>query len=285
MTRRASGPSRWVPRIWILPALIFTAILGLTAADVFSRSLVLDLVAWWPVWLGLIVLVALFGRLRLGRLKLGGLASILVAAVLVTFTAGHVVGWPLNPSATRYLVGPEAAGVEAADLTAVVAGELRVASGSAFLYEVDPLGRGGSVGLPSAVERSIGDMISVVLEAPSDPGFDTSAGWAVSLSESPRWALTLGGDVDLDLTGMSVESLGVDGSGSIRLGAADDMVLVDVAGAFSIDVPVGVAVRVVGDAQVPASWTETSDGWRSPDDGFGWVITVPPGSAVSIAQS
>lgn len=285
MTRRASGPSRRVPRIWILPAVIFTAILGLTAADVFSRSLVLDLVAWWPVWLGLASVVALFGRRRVGRLRLGAMASVLVTAVLLTFAVGHVRGWPLNPSANRYLVGPEASGVEHAELTAVVVGELRVVSGSSFLYEVDPLGGGGSVGLPSALERSVGDTISVLLEPPPVPGFDTSAGWLVSLSNAPRWSLSLGGEVDVDLTGLSVEGLSVDGSGYIGLGTTQDTALVDLDGAFTIEIPVGAAARIVGDAQVPANWTETSDGWRSPDDGFGWVITVPSGSVVSIAQS
>lgn len=285
MTRRASRPSRRVPRIWLLPALVLTAILGLTAIDVFSRSLVLDLVAWWPVWLVLVVITVFFGRRRLGRLRVGGLVSILVAAVLVAFTIGHIGGWPLNPSSTRYLVGPEASGFAVAELTSVVVGELRVTGGSEFLYEIDPLGRGGPVGIPSAVERSIGDMVSVVLEAPRNPGFDTSAGWDIALSRDPRWALILGGEVDLDLTDLIVDNLAVQGSGFIRLGPAADTTLVDVEGAFTLVVPGDTPARIIGDAQVPASWRETSEGWRSPDEGLGWVITVPPGSVVSINQS
>ncbi len=285
MNRRASRPSRRIPRIWLLPALTLTAILGLTAADVFSRSLVLDLVAWWPAWLGLVAIVALVGRRRVGRLRVEGLVSILVAAALVTFTVGHIQGWPLNPSSTRYLVGPEASGYDVVELTALVTGELRIMGGSEFLYEVDPAIRGGEVGIPSAVERSIGGLISVVLEAPANPGFDTSAGWDLTLSNDPRWALTLGGDVDLELTELAVDSLDVEGSGLIRLGAVGDTALVAVDGAFTVEVPAGSSARVVGNAQVPPTWTETSDGWRSPDDGFGWVITVPSGSVVSIDQS
>ena len=285
MTRRASRPSRRVPRIWLLPALILTAILGLTAGDVFSRSLVLDLVAWWPVWLALIILVALFGGRRIGRLRLGGLASILVAAVLITFTFGHVRGWPLNPSSNRHLVGPEVSEYTEAELSAALNGELRLAEGSGFLYEIDPLGHGGVVGIPSAVERSVGNMISVALEEPSDPGFDTSAGWDVSLSSQPSWTLVLSGDLELDLANLMVDQLDVKGSGQVRLGTAEDTVLVEVQGAFAFDVPAASPGRVIGDAQVPEGWVETSDGWRSPNEGLGWVINVAPGSVVSIDQS
>ena len=285
MTRRASRPSRRVPRIWLLPALILTAILGLTATDVFSRSLVLDLVAWWPVWLGLSIVVALFGRRRIGRLRLGGLASIIVAAALVTFTFGHLRGWPLNPSSTRHLIGPEVSEYAEAELSAAVRGELRLSAGSGFLYEIDPLGGGGPVGIPTAVERSVGSMISVSLEEPSDPGFDTSAGWDVTLSTQPTWTLVLEGDVDLDLAGLMVDQLDVRGSGLVRLGETEDTTLIEVEGAITIEVPGATPTRVIGDAQVPGGWVETSDGWRSPVEGLGWVINVPPGSVVSIDQS
>ena len=284
MTRRASRPSRRVPRIWLLPALILTAILGLTAADVFSRSLVLDLVAWWPVWLALIIVVALFGGRRIGRLRLSGLASILVAAVLVTFAVGHLGGWSLNPSSTRHLVGPEVAEFTKAELAADMSGELRLSGGSPFLYEIDPLRRGGGVGIPSAVERSTPNSISISLEAPSDPGFDTSAGWDVTLSNQPTWTLILAGDLELDLSDLMLDQLEVIGSGLVRLGEAGDTVLVGVEGAFAIEIPVASPCRVIGDAQVPEGWVETSDGWRSPNEGLGWVIDVSPGSVVSIDQ-
>lgn len=285
MTRRAARqPARGLPRIWLLPALILTVVLGLTAADFFSRSLVLDLVAWWPAWLLLVLVSAVFGRRRVGRLRVGGLVSILVSAVLVLFVVAHVSGWPVNPSATRYLVGPDPAGFEEAEIIALVGGQLRVADGSSFLYEVDPMPGGGSVGMPSAIERTIQGTVSVRLDSPADPGFDTSAGWDLSLSPLPRWALVLGGEVEADLTGLTVDSLDLSGAGRVGLGVVTRSTVLSVEGAFRLDVPGDVPVVVFGDARVPDSWIETSDGWRSPTEGEGWVVTISPDSVVAIDQ-
>lgn len=284
MTRRAARRSRGIPRIWLLPALILTAILGLTAADVFSRSLVLDLVAWWPVWLLLGILVAVAGRRRIGRVRVGGIASILVAATLIAFIVGHLNGWPINPSATRYLVGPPPGSFSQAELVAAIDGELRVRPSSEFLYEVDPLTGGGDIGTPAAIERSVEDSISVTLEEPANPGFDTSAGWEVQLSTGPIWALALAGNIEADLSGLNVEELDLTGRGNLSLGAAGETSLVVVEGAFNLSVPAGVPAQVVGSASVPESWSQTSDGWAAPADGDGWVISVPSDSSVSIVE-
>lgn len=284
MTRRAARRSRGIPRIWLLPALILTAVLGLTAADVFSRSLVLDLVAWWPVWAVLALVVAVAGRRRIGRVRVGGIASVLVAATLIAFIVGHVNGWPTNPSTSRFLVGPPATGISEAELVVSIDGELWLRPGSDFLYEVDPRSGGGEIGIPSAVERSVEDSISVTLEQPADPGFDTSSGWDVRLSTSPTWALELAGDIEADLATLSVEKLDLTGTGNLSLGTAPGVSLVVVQGAFNFTVPSGVPARVVGSASVPESWIETSDGWVSPDGGNGWVISIPSGSAVSIVE-
>lgn len=284
MTRRAARRSRGIPRIWLLPAVILTSVLGLTAANVFSRSLVLDLVAWWPVWVLLAIVVAVAGRRRIGRVRVGGIASILVATTLVAFVVGHLNGWPINPSASRFLVGPPAAGLAEAEIIASIEGELRVVPGSDFLYEVDPLRGGGSIGIPSAIERSVEDSISVILEQPADPGLDTSSGWEIRLSTSPRWGLELAGDIEAELAGLNVEELDLVGQGNLVLGLAPGVSLVTVEGAFNFTVPSDAPVRVVGSASVPESWSETSDGWVSPNGGSGWVISVPSGSSVSIVE-
>lgn len=284
MNRRAARRSRGIPRIWLLPALIFTGILGLTAVDVFSRSLVLDLVAWWPAWLLLVIVVAVAGRRRIGRVRVDGIASIVVAGTLVAFIVGHVSGWPINPSASRFLVGPPAGDVQEAELVASIDGKLHVGAGSDHLYEVDPLPGGGEVGIPSAIERSVEDSVSVTLEQPVDPGFDTSSGWEINLSTGPRWALALTGDIEADLSGLMVEGLDLSGRGNLSLGTAREVSLIDVEGAFNFSVPSGIPARVVGNAAVPESWSETSDGWVAPAGGEGWVVTVPPGSSVSIVE-
>lgn len=284
MTRRAAGRRRGVPRIWLLPTLIFTAILGLTAADLLSRSLVLDLVAWWPVWLLLAVVAVAAGRRRIGRVRIGGVVSIFVGAALVAFIVGHLNGWPINPSATRYLVGPQADPYAVAEMVAVIDGDLRIGVGSGFLYEVSPLPGGGSVGTPSATEQISEESISVSLEAPQVPGFDRSSGWDISLSGSPSWSLVLGGDVEADLTGIEVSSLDLTGVGHVTLGRVGENTLVEVDGAFVFRIPPEVPAQVTGTAQVPDSWTGTGDGWRSPAEGTGWIISVPPGSVVSVDQ-
>lgn len=284
MTRSAARRSRGIPRIWLLPALILTAVLGLTAANTFSRSLVLDLVAWWPVWVLLAIVVAVFGRRRIARVRVGGIVSILVAASLIAFVVGHLNRWPINPSTSRFLAGPQASSFAEAELVASIDGQLRVEPGSDFLYEVDPLSGGGEIGIPSAVERSVEDSISVTLEQPADSGFDTSSGWEVRLSASPRWDLELAGDVEADLAGLSVEELNLTGRGNLALGTPPGVSLVFVEGAFNFTVPPEAPARVVGRASVPESWSETSDGWISPNGGSGWVISVPPGSSVSIVE-
>ncbi|MCZ6737309.1 MAG: hypothetical protein O7B77_04970, partial [Actinobacteria bacterium] len=59
MTHRVAGSGRGVPRFWLLPIGVLIGMLGVTAADILSRSLFLDLAAWWPVWLAFIVLAFL----------------------------------------------------------------------------------------------------------------------------------------------------------------------------------------------------------------------------------
>ncbi len=159
-----------------------------------------------------------------------------------------------------------------------------MSGGSEFVYEVDPVAGGGDIAIPMAEERTIEDQISVQLEQAPDPGFDRFAGWSVTLSSGPLWTLDLGGTLSADLTGLRVRQLDVAGAGTVKLGAAEAAVPVEVDGAFSVGVPVGAPVTVTGTAQVPSSWEQTPDGWRSPVGGVGWVISVPEGSIVSIEE-
>lgn len=282
MTHRATGALRGVPRIWLLPVALLATILGLTLLGVFSTSLILDLAAWWPVWLLLALIVVLAGGRRIGRVRVDGLVPILIAVVLVVFVLAHLSRWPLNPSASRYLAGPPAGGHSQAELTAFVNGVLVISGGSSFLYEVDPLPEGGEVGVPSAVESVVAESISVELIEPTDPGFLSFSGWEIALSKAPRWSFALGGELVADLTGVHVDELAVTGSGKVSLGVPDTASQVTIDGAFIVAIPVGVPATVVGMAQVPSTWEQTSDGWRAPVDGLGWVISVSEGSVVSI---
>ncbi len=284
MTRRAARPRRGVPRVWILPVVALLLILIAISIGLLSRSVLVDLLSWWPVWLLLIGLALLARGRRWGRLRPSALIAILSVLSLGAFLTGHIRAWPIMPSASIGLNGPQAGSVVTGALSARISGPLEVGSGqSGFLYAVEPVRSGGDVGPPVAVEQLQGPNISVALEPSPDPGLYTFAGWALDLDEAPTWSLSLAGEVQADLTRVALSSLQIDGGGSVSLGTASANTVVTVSGTFDIALPPGTPARVVGDAIVPAGWTTSDDGFRSPTPGEGWVISVGEGSSLTIS--
>ncbi len=281
MTHRAAGSGRGVPRLWLLPIGILTGMLAVAAAGILSRSLVLDLAAWWPVWLIFIVMAVLVRRWRVSRVRVAGLVPLLATAALLALLAGHLQGWPVMPSSSSRLIGP-VEGSPTASLSAQIDGTVRIASGGEFLYEVEPVRLGGEIGIPEAIEQVQESSISVILQPPSDPGFYAFAGWNIVLSSSPTWTLALQGEIDADLSGLQVTEMQLGGDGVVRLGPVSEPTPATISGEFELIVPDGVAVRVVGEAVVPENWQQLSDGWRGPTPGDGWVISVPAGSSLSV---
>lgn len=284
MTYLAVGFGRAFPRSWLLPIGALTVLLGVAASGRLSRSIVADLLAWWPVWLGLAVAAVLFRHRRVGQFRVAGTIPLIALFFVGLFTWGHLAGWSLMPSASQRLVGPEADEFSEASLQAAVDGAIEVRGGSDFLYLVEPVMRGGGVGIPGASEQVADSSISVMLQAPDDPGLYTYAGWDLMLAESARWSLSLDGAVDADLSTLTVDELTVDGSGEVRLGATDVETSVKVNGSFRVIVPAGAPARVIGTAAVPVSWTLDGQGAVSPVTGSGWVITVEPDSNVTISE-
>jgi len=283
MTQTASGSSRGGLRAWLLPMVVVFGILVYAALGWLSRSVVIDFIAWWPAW----VLIAGFAILtrgrRLGRVRLPGLGPLIALAALGAFLACHLMGWDAMPSSSASLVGPASDSVRTAAISARIDGKLDVGLGeTGFLYAVVPIRTGGETGLPEAVERTQGESVAVVLEPVADPGFYTFAGWSLELDPSPAWALSLGGELSADLTSVRVTELQIEGGGSVRLGTSMAETPVSVSGDFVLEVPGGSAVRVVGRAEVPDGWTETSDGWDSPAGAGGWVISVSEGSTLAV---
>lgn len=281
MTHRAAGSGRGVPRLWLLPVGVLTGMLAVTAVGTLSQSLVLDLAAWWPVWLIVIVVALLGHRWRVGRVRVAGLVALLATAALLALLAGHLQGWQVMPSSSSRLIGP-VEGSSTASLTAQIDGVVRIASGGEFLYKVEPVRLGGEIGIPESVEQVQESSISVILQPPSDAGFYAFAGWNIVLSATPTWALLLRGEIDADLSGLQVAELQLGGDGVVRLGSVSQPTPATILGEFQLIVPNGVAVRVVGEAVVPENWQQMSDGWRGPTSGDGWVISVPPGSSLSV---
>lgn len=281
MTHRAGRPGTGIPRIWLLPILGVTVLLGVTAAGVLSRSVILDLVAWWPVWLLVAILTFLARGKRLGRVKVPGLVPLLATAALVVFVVGHVQGWQAMPSTTRALVGPPLDSIQSASLAASIDGEIRVERGGDHLYQVRPIRTGGSFGLPDAIEESQESLTSVRLVASAEPGFHSFGGWDILVNPYPTWSLSLRGHVEADLRGLRVTEADISGEGMVMLGTVETTTPVELSGVFELTVPEGVPVRLVGRAAVPTTWKKLSDGWRGPTVGQGWVVTIADGSSVT----
>lgn len=282
MTRRAARRGGTIPRLWLLPILGLTTLLGVTVAGVLSRSIVLDLIAWWPVWLLMVILVVVVRGRRLGRVRVSGLMPLLTVAVLGVFLLGHLTGWPIMPSASQRLVGAVPQPDVPVALSVRIDGDIVVSSGGEFLYVVTPVRRGGTIGIPDASEQTQGEALSVVLSPPPDPGFYAFSGWDIRLSPAPAWSLTIEGVVSADLTGLAIDSLQVLGEGTLTLPATDGPTPATIGGSYTLIVPAGVAARVVGDAVVPASWERLSDGWRSPASGDGWVISPTEAGTLTV---
>lgn len=271
-----------VTRSWILPLGVLTGLISAALGGMLSRSLFLDLVAWWPAWLLVFLLARLAQGRKLGMVRLSGLVPLVGFALVVLFGIGHVQGWPSMASAPGRLIGPEVGDSERAGLIASIDGQLVVDRGATFLYEVTPIRWGGGVGLPDAVEETVDSVVSVTLQIPPDPGLQTFAGWNMRLSSQPVWELELRGDLQADLTGLAISELSLGGRGNVSIPAVQFLTPATVNGSFTVAIPASASVRVVGEAQVPIGWERNDEGWQSPNPGDGWVLTITPGSNVVI---
>ncbi len=270
-----------VPALWAIPVGIIGGATVASVAGVLSGAVMLDVIAWWPVWF---VLGAIAHRARgryLGLVRASGLVPLLGVVATVVFLVAHLQGWALMPSASTRLVGPEP-DFDRASLVAEVDGWLRVGGDAVFLYEAFPIRWGGAVALPTAVEQTVEDTIAVVLQPNERDSFQSFRGWDVGLSTAPLWELRLGGTIEADLSGLRLTALDLGGGGMVRFGAPLRATDVDVGGNFTLVFPAGAAVRVIGEATVPPGWTQVSDGWSSPNAGVGWMVRVAPGATVVV---
>lgn len=284
MTRLAVGFGRGFPRVWLLPIGALTLVLGIAVAGRLSRSIVADLIAWWPVWLGIALAAYFLREHKVGYFRAAGIIPLLALLFVGLFTWGHLVGWSVMPSASQRLVGPESGGFTEAAIQAEINGRIEVDGGAEFLYQVEPVRSGGAIGIPGANEQVLDSAVAVVLSPPADPGLYSYAGWDLSVNDGPRWSLVLEGAIDADLTSSTVDELSLAGSGVVRLGAADGETPVSVSGTFRIVVPPDTPARVTGLASVPATWTLDAQGAVAPTFGEGWTITIERDSDVTIVE-
>ena len=285
MTHLAGGPPRRIPRAWLFPLAAVVAILAAAAVGYLSRSVLIDMLSWWPAWLLLGLGAFLSAGYRWGKVRFAGLVPVLAFAVVGVFLTGHLGGWPAMPSSNLRLVGPEVGLETAAAVSARIDGDLRVDSSDLpFLYRVIPIRRGGAVAMADATEQIQGSAISVNLRPLADPGVYTFSGWDLLLARDAAWAITLDGVIEADLSGLAVTELQLAGVGRVVLGKADEPAAVTVEGVFELVVPRGTPLRLIGEASVPVGWEEASDGWVAPANGEGWVISVAAGATLVVSH-
>lgn len=273
--RRVSGG-------WALPLGVLAGIAAAAFAGVLSKAVFADLLAWWPVWLLLAVLVPIARNRHVGPIRITGLIPFLALGATIVFLLGHLSGWPVMPSASSRLIGPPTADYQVAAMSARIPGGLEVGPATTgFLYTVESLRWGGQIANADASERVQGGAIGVDLSPGVDPGVYRFSGWQVGLSPGIPWSLALSGIIDADLSAITIKELQLGGEGRVALGSGAAS-SVTVTGDFDMALPPNAAVRVIGEATVPPGWQTTEDGAQSPVPGAGWIISVAPESSVRI---
>lgn len=275
----------WPVAAWSMVVLSLIAGTVGVAGGILSPSLVLDLVATWPLGVPAIAAAAPAVVLRTRRPRLLAAPPLLVLTWMFAVAGLHLAGWSTLPSAAADLLGPPVEGINRAEFSLVTdAG--RIVAGSAagpHLFEVVPTRRGGEAGVPAVGVDRRGTEASVRVESRESSGWYRFSGWSVGLAPQPVWTVTVAApEVILDLTGLRIDRLDLIGSG--RLVVSGPPAEVSVVGDFRIAVPPDLPVRVVGPARVPDDWSATDDGYRSPGEGEEWVITVVDDADVLIQE-
>ena len=286
MTLGTVGFGRSFPRIWIVPIGIFVLTFGLAVVGVLSRAVAADFLAWWPVWVGLIVAAVLLRDRYFGRIRAAGLVPLVATLSAMVFLAGHILGWSAMPSSAQILAGPSADDWADASFTASIDGVVEVSAGSTGnLYVVEPARGGGQFGIPDAVERREDSSIAIRLVEDEDPGLYAYSGWKITLAPGAVWTLELDGAVDADLSELSIGGAALNGAGRLELGVAAAAATITISGDFDVLIDAASAASVSGVASVPDSWVLTDTGAEAPAGGEGgWTIVVDSEATVRVTE-
>ena len=263
MSGETRPASAWPTATWIVVSIL--ALVGAVAigSGILSTAVVLDLLALWPVAapaipLGIVALV----RRRGGRLPAA--APLVLVTWLVVTIVLHIGGWTRLPSTAAAWAVPAANDTTASVSIVSEHGTLRLGAGTGrAAVTIDPTRRGGDTAPPAGAFRRQGSTLDVVVEERADPGWLGFSGWEVRLAPGALWAITVAApEMSLDVSGLRISGLDVQGSGIVVLG--DEPAAVTVSGDLTLVLPVGAAAVLTGSAHVPADWTATDDGWVSP---------------------
>ena len=262
------------------------------AGGLLRRSLVLDLVSFWPGWIVTAAVFLVHRRVsgvgqRFPGYGLGPALPYSLTGWLVVVLVLHLAGWELLPSAADRLEGP--AVTDRIATTAIdvrLDGAVVVEAGAELLYEVSSLASAGAVAPPRGEELLTGDDLEVRLREGPEAGWFGSAGWNLALNPGRDWAVAVSAaEVDADLRHLSLRSLRVEAEGAIRLGPARGDVPALLAGDLVVEIPAEVSVELSGPATVGPGWEDGADGRSYQGGGAGrYVIEVDPDSDVVVNQ-
>jgi hypothetical protein len=252
------------------------AVLGVgVAGGVLSPSLVLDVVATWPLGVPAVPALAVAVVLRSRRPKLMALPALFVVTWLFATVGLHLGGWAALPSAAADRVGPATTGVARTTLTlSSPGGSVEIVGHPGDpLFRVAALRRGGDTPPPAVGVASRGRIAEVVVApAGTDNPWYRFGGWLVELSDRVTWDIhATGPSIVADFRAVRVGEASLTGGGTVKLGHGRGRLLLD--GSFRVEVPDDVGVSVEGEAEVPSGWTTTELGYTSPG-GVGWTVVV-----------
>ncbi|HSR45967.1 MAG TPA: hypothetical protein VLT15_12180 [Acidimicrobiia bacterium] len=281
--------SVWPIWAWTMVAFGFVVTGIGVFGGVFARSLVLDLISFWPgLILVMLVAAALYPFHRGEWTRLAAVVPLLILTWLGSTIALHLAEWSVLPSAAADFAGPSATGIEEASLTIVTGGDLAIDfSGAASLYAVKSVRRGGSTPAARSFERVDGGSAQVVIDQRTPDTWFLTSGWRVELNDAASWNIVLdAASIEADLSGGSLSSLRLAGTGDVLLSEPSGDVQVFVDGRFGLSLPSGVAMVVTGDdVSVPAGWTGAGGEWQSPGSGEGYVVTVTSGASLVVKDA
>lgn len=264
---------------------------------ILSFALVLDLISLWPGAIpGLLAIPILFNRKLGNRGK--ALPPLFWLSWLVLGVTLHLSAWGPLPTTAAELKGPPWGAGEEIYLSATLDGDIEVSQGTATnLYRVAFIRRGGSIGVPEAIERVLAtargdDIINPgqirLKEQATHNSLLRFAGWDLALHPEARWDLQLdpgSGDAALDFTGLRISNAELFGKGELRL--SEPLLLdpvISLHGEYRVEIPDRVPATVTGLAVLPDNWARSFGGGSSPATGSGWNLVVEPGAIVTIVS-
>lgn len=260
------------------------------AIRLLSPAILLDVGALWPVGAALLALGWVTGKIwPTTRPAHVPVTPLVIFTWLVLSVSLHFTDIGALPSRSGDLRGPPVEQMGFSTLAVQMReGRLTVSTGAGpSAYQVEMTRRGGGAGIPLAVESAgdrggeitiidVRDPLPFDLDLPvQDNAWLRSAGWRVGLHPEPTWNLTLAApEISLDLRSVQLAGLAVVGEGDIKVGATSRPTEMVLSGSFTIEVPAGVPVEVLGAAIVPEEWTVEGDMAWFGERGAGWDITV-----------